>query len=168
MSIFPRPAPLYSHNISIDGRIYGVPRMRTVGRNGISYRQDWLANLGMDVPTTVDELYDVLYAFTYNDPDGNGADDTYGMTWCKWDGPLDIIATWFNAGNQWVEQDDGSVIPYFETDGYWASLQFAKKLYDEGLVNEDFAVRDSAIWTDDFNASRSGMFVDVADAARRF
>ena len=160
--------PVVLNNISIDGRVYGVPRSRVVGRNGISYRKDWLAKLGLEEPKTVDDIYNILHAFTYDDPDGNGVNDTYGMTWCKWDGPLDIIATWFNAGNQWVEQEDGSVIPYFETEGYWASLQFAKKLYDEGLVNEDFAVRDSAIWSDDFNASRSGMHIDVADAAQRF
>lgn len=43
-------------------------------------RQDWLENLGLEMPTSLDELYDVLYAFTYNDPDGNGVDDTYGIT----------------------------------------------------------------------------------------
>ena len=160
--------PVIINNVSIDGRLYGIPRTRVLGRMGISYRKDWLANLGMEEPTTVDELYDMLYAFTYKDPDGNGEDDTYGMTWCKYDGPLDIITTWFNGGNQWVEQEDGSVIPYFETDGYWEAMQWAKKLYDNGLVNEDFPVRDSAIWTDDFNASRSGVFVDCADAAQRF
>ncbi|MFH1512595.1 MAG: extracellular solute-binding protein [Bacillota bacterium] len=160
--------PVVINNVSIDGRLYGIPRSRVLGRNGISYRKDWLANLGMEEPKTVDDIYDILYAFTYSDPDGNGIDDTYGMTWCKWKGPLDIIATWFGAGNQWVEQEDGSVIPYFETKGYWEALQFCKKLYDDGLVNEDFAVRDSAIWTDDFNASRSGLFIDVADAAQRF
>ncbi|HPF87496.1 MAG TPA: extracellular solute-binding protein [Candidatus Limiplasma sp.] len=159
--------PVIINNVSIDGRLYGIPRTRVLGRMGITYRKDWLANLGMEEPTTVDELYDVLYAFTYNDPDGNGENDTYGMTWCKYDGPLDIITTWFNGGNQWVEQEDGSVIPYFETDGYWEAMQWAKKLYDDGLVNEDFAVRDSAIWTDDFKASRSGVFVDCADAAQR-
>ena len=39
-------------------------------------RTDWLKNLGMEMPTTIDELHDILYAFTYNDPDQNGANDT--------------------------------------------------------------------------------------------
>lgn len=160
--------PITLDNVSIDGRVYGVPRTRLLGRMGITYRKDWLANVNMEEPKTIDDLYDVLYAFTYNDPDGNGKDDTYGMTWCKFNGPLDIIATWFGAGNQWIEKEDGTVEPYFVSEKFMDSMDFAKKLYDEGLVNEDFAVRDSAIWGDDFIASKSGMHIDVADAAQRY
>ena len=32
-----------------------------------------------DTQWTEDQLYDVLYAFTHNDPDGNGENDTYGL-----------------------------------------------------------------------------------------
>ena len=38
----------------------------------ISYaRKDWLDNLGIDPTTlkTVDDYYNMLYAFTHNDPD---------------------------------------------------------------------------------------------------
>ena len=45
---------------------------------GLLIRKDWLDNLGLEVPTTLDELFDVMYAFTYNDPDGNGKNDTWG------------------------------------------------------------------------------------------
>ncbi|MBO1722884.1 sugar ABC transporter substrate-binding protein, partial [Extibacter sp. GGCC_0201] len=43
-------------------------------------RQDWLDNLGLYMPTTAEELLDVMRAFTFDDPDGNGKDDTYGFT----------------------------------------------------------------------------------------
>ena len=43
-------------------------------------RQDWLDAVGKEVPTIIDEFYDVLVAFTKNDPDGNGKDDTR-RTW---------------------------------------------------------------------------------------
>ena len=85
------------NNISIDGRIYGIYRARPLGRNGISYRRDWLENVGLEEPKTMDDLYNVLKAFTYNDPDQNGEKDTYGMTWCKWFGPLDQISVAFGA-----------------------------------------------------------------------
>jgi putative aldouronate transport system substrate-binding protein len=42
------------------------------------YRQDWLDSVGLAVPQTIDEYGEVLRAFTHNDPDGNGAADTYG------------------------------------------------------------------------------------------
>ena len=62
-----------------DGRIYGFATPSNwSGNEGLLIREDWLKNLGLAVPPTLDELYDVLYAFTYNDPDGNGKNDTYG------------------------------------------------------------------------------------------
>lgn len=53
-----------------------------VGRNvQASYyiRQDWLDRLGLSVPNGYEELTEIARAFTYRDPDKNGADDTYGF-----------------------------------------------------------------------------------------
>lgn len=44
------------------------------------YRQDWLDKLGLKVPETLDEVAEVLRAFTKGDPDGNNRPDTYGRT----------------------------------------------------------------------------------------
>ena len=41
-------------------------------------RKDWLTKLGLQAPTTLDEFMAVAKAFTFNDPDGNGKNDTYG------------------------------------------------------------------------------------------
>ena len=43
-------------------------------------RKDWLANLGLEMPTNDREFLEVLKQFTFNDPDGNGKDDTWGTT----------------------------------------------------------------------------------------
>ena len=62
-----------------NGRQYGFATPSAyAGNEGLLVRKDWLDNLGLKAPTTLDELYDVLYAFTYNDPDKNGKNDTYG------------------------------------------------------------------------------------------
>jgi putative aldouronate transport system substrate-binding protein len=53
------------------------------------------------------------------------------------------------------------------TQGYLDAMNFAKRLYSEGLINDDFASRDTAIWADDINSGRSGMHIDVADQAQR-
>lgn len=44
---------------SIDGALYGVPIQKDYARAGLVIRKDWLDNLGLDVPTTMDELYEV-------------------------------------------------------------------------------------------------------------
>lgn len=43
-------------------------------------RKDWLDNLGLEVPKTMEDLEKVLTAFVEEDPDGNGVDDTTGLT----------------------------------------------------------------------------------------
>lgn len=35
-------------------------------------RSDWLKNLNLEIPKTLDDLIKTAQAFTYNDPDGNG------------------------------------------------------------------------------------------------
>ena len=65
--------------VTVDGRIYGFATPSAyAGNEGLLIRKDWLDKLGLAEPATLDELYDVMYAFTYNDPDGNGKNDTYG------------------------------------------------------------------------------------------
>src|SRR5512146_2184589 len=48
-------------------------------REGLAIRKDWLDKLGLQMPTTIDELFAVAKAFTEQDPDGNGKNDTYGL-----------------------------------------------------------------------------------------
>lgn len=66
-----------------DGGIYSMPWVMTdlVQANLRYYiNQNWLDNLGLEVPTTVDELSDVLAAFKEEDANGNGdPDDEYGI-----------------------------------------------------------------------------------------
>ena len=60
---------------SADGHIYSLPsRMpkRPVACNVPVINVKWLENLGLEVPTTIDELENVLRAFKEQDANGNG------------------------------------------------------------------------------------------------
>lgn len=149
-------------NTSIDGRIYGIYRARKLGRNGISFRRDWLDNVGLETLETIDDFYEMLKAFTYGDPDGNGIDDTYGMTVTKWSGPWNVMQTWFGAPNKWTADGNGGVIPDFMTEEYIDALKFFNKIYNEGLINKDFAMMESSRWTEPYISEKSGVVVDVA------
>ena len=58
-----------------------APNITAGGINEMWIRQDWLDNLGLEAPTTIDEFEEVIRAFTEDDPDGNGEKDTYGFTY---------------------------------------------------------------------------------------
>ncbi|MBQ0051936.1 MAG: ABC transporter substrate-binding protein [Treponema sp.] len=62
-----------------DGLSFGLSQSGSIDRNeGILIRKDWLEKLGLPVPVTTEDYLNVMRAFTFNDPDGNGIDDTYG------------------------------------------------------------------------------------------
>ncbi|WP_102194640.1 extracellular solute-binding protein [Microbacterium aurantiacum] len=155
---------------SVNGKVYGIFRARDVMREAVIVRKDWLENLGLELPKTTEDLYEVAKAFTQNDPDGNGVDDTYGIIVPKWPGtigtnsPWDAIETWYGAGNRWTERD-GELVPNFTTDEWLEAVEFERRLVDEGLVNRDFATFDSATWNEPFLNGKGGIILDVHSRA---
>lgn len=122
-------------NASYNGKIYGIPRSRTVARNGLGYRVDWLNNLGLKEPTTWENYSAMLYAFTYNDPDGNGVDDTVGLGLDSWAGVWDIMETWFGVPNVWGIDANGDLIHKSQTEEYKTALKAFRELYSQGVIN---------------------------------
>ncbi|MCC8160148.1 MAG: extracellular solute-binding protein [Oscillospiraceae bacterium] len=159
---------LVNHNISIDGHVYGIYRTRELGRAGVTIRKDWLDNLGLDIPTTIEEFSNVLRAFTEDDPDGNGVDDTYGMIVTDYlDGPLNNLAIWMGAPNGWGLDENGELKPAFMFDEWKETLNLMKSWYDAGYINSDMATYSSDKWNEQFLTGQAGVIIDVADRARR-
>lgn len=157
-------------NSSINGQVYGIYRRRDPMRAAVIVRKDWLTKLGLKMPETVDDLYNVAKAFTENDPDGNGKKDTFGLIIPKWPGvyatasPYDVIETWFGAPNGWGERD-GKLVPGFDTEEFLTANRFVKKMVTEGLINPDFATFDSGKWDQPFFTGKGGIIVDVSSRA---
>ncbi|NUT33113.1 MAG: extracellular solute-binding protein [Hamadaea sp.] len=155
-----------ARNSSINGKTYGIYRIRPLLRSAIVIRKDWLAKVGLKQPETVDDLYTIAKAFTEQDPDGNGKKDTYGLIIPKWPGnyasssPYDVIETWFGAPNGWGERN-GKLVPGFDTEEFYTANRWLKKWVDEGLINKDFATLDSANWNDPFVQGKGGIIIDV-------
>jgi putative aldouronate transport system substrate-binding protein len=154
------------NNVSIEGRYFGIYRARDYPRTGMIYREDWLQNLGLAVPKTLDELYNVLRAFTYNDPDKNGRDDTFGMNWCTYLGPFNALAVMHGAPNKFGDRN-GKLTPWFEYDEFVEAMNFSKRLYDEKIINQDFAATSTGDWALAFGRGQAGWHIDVADEASR-
>lgn len=152
---------------SVNGTVYGVYRARDVIRTAITVRKDWLENLGLDEPENTDDLMEVARAFTEDDPDGNGKDDTYGMIIPAWGAsigtgsPYDAIETWFGAGNVWRDEG-GELVPSFTSDEWKQALDYEKALIENGYVNKDYATRDgSTQWNEPFVNGKGGIIIDV-------
>jgi putative aldouronate transport system substrate-binding protein len=65
---------------TFDGAMYGLPDPGALPQtDSLVIRQDWLDKLSLTSPKTLDEFMAVAKAFTFDDPDGNGQQDTYGF-----------------------------------------------------------------------------------------
>lgn len=153
------------NNMSVDGRVWGLYRKRPLGRFGYVYRKDWLENVGIKEPTTIDEFYEMLRAFTYNDPDRNGENDTYGMTVTQSDITFNNFAVWNGAPNGWGFDADGKLIPAHLTEEYFDTVKLFRKMIQEGLINSDFFVMYAADWNEPFIHGKSGVILDTCDRA---
>ncbi|MFK7697006.1 extracellular solute-binding protein [Paenibacillus sp. HJGM_3] len=156
-----------ANNISVDGKIYGIYRDRPFARKGIIFRQDWLDNLGLKQPKTVDDFYNVAKAFTLNDPDKNGKNDTYGLSMTD-DNVINdagaVLVTAMGGFNQWGVQD-GKVIPDFMTKEYMDALKLLKKMYDEKLINQDFGALKGTKLHEAINQGKAGIYLSSIDDA---
>lgn len=130
---------------SADGRIYGLPRYTPSAWSSTNKRmwinEAWLETLGMDMPTTIDELEAVLEAFVTQDPNGNGIADEIGIYGRS---SMETICSLMNSFvycsylNELALSDDGAqVIAPYATDAYREGLRWFHKMFQKGLLNEN-------------------------------
>lgn len=149
---------------TFDGRLYAIPKIGSplLTAKVLWVRTDWLENLGMELPKTVEDMRNLAEAFTTQDPDGNGVDDTYGLAVYKdlyGSGYADLTG-FFNAYNAypsiWIEKDGevayGGVQPEVKD-----ALTALNEMYNAGQLDPEFGVKDSNKVNEDVSAGRFGM-----------
>ncbi len=128
-----------------DGIIYALPKVNECKHCTFGHRMwintAWLEKLGLAMPTTTDEFYEVLKAFKEQDPNGNGQPDEIPLTtsYDMWGGGLTPFLM-----NAFIYEDpatrlsirDGEVIMSAAQPEWKEGLAYLRKLYSEGLVDQ--------------------------------
>ncbi|KJL47188.1 Lipoprotein LipO precursor [Microbacterium hydrocarbonoxydans] len=154
----------------VDGHLYGVPFQKPMARYGVLVRQDWLDNLGLEAPHTIEELGDVAVAFATQDPDGNGQDDTTGFIDRLESFKLGFktLAGYFGAGNNWEITDDDEVVPAFQTDEFKDAMEWYRGLYEQGAVNSEFVTMQKQNQQDAIAQGKGGIVVTGLFEAKNY
>lgn len=107
---------------------------------GPMIRQDWLDQLGMEMPTTTDELFDVLIAFRDHDMNGDGdaTDETPFVVSTAFDW-FGVLGGSFGARLD-IQKDGDKVVYGPTTENFKKLLEYVHRLYEENLINTDFAI----------------------------
>jgi putative aldouronate transport system substrate-binding protein len=148
------------------GKIVAVPRPNSYDYWGYVINQTWLDKLGLKAPTTLDEFVEVCRAFTFNDPDGNGKDDTFGATFSVTNDstnklfglPLEFVSTAFGLSmHDGCPREDGMIGCSNTAPTYEAYLSFMRSLYAEGIIDRDFLTHKANEHLEKFAQNRVGI-----------
>ena len=137
--------------VASDGKTYSVGEL--VGQNinteaHYFINQTWLDTLGLETPTDVESLTEVLRAFKTGDPNGNGEADEvplemgldagyYGVRYVL---PLFGIPC---DANKWIYIDDDKKVQFAPTqDGFRKCMEWLNMCYTEGLIDPEVLSQD--------------------------
>lgn len=138
----------------LDGHIYGLPKkepLRPTVSNQLFINQVWLDNLGLDMPTNIDEFYDVLTAFKEEDANGNG-DPNDELPYAA--GYSDVVTSFIlpfgtvdkdglSAASFRVEGDEPIFNPI--TEEYKEGIKYMHKAFQDGLVDNEIFTQEGSM-----------------------
>lgn len=170
--------PVTTRRHTIGGEVYAIPKSSWVFANGMYVREDWLKKLnltnlvdpnGKAVP--LENLEKIATAFTLNDPDGNKANDTFGIgapAGKTWDAyiPL-IVQSAFGAGKGLMKDASGRYVnSSLEGDwnNYLEAMKYFKTLIDKGIVDPEFFTAASEQFRERFYAGKVGSAIGFGSA----
>ncbi|SFA93305.1 putative aldouronate transport system substrate-binding protein [Cohnella sp. OV330] len=141
-----------------DGKIYSLPAVRPIRTNSFNVmmiNKKWLSELGLQKPTTLDELREVLIAFRDKDPNGNGKPDEIGLDW--WAGAggglgsrglfsVTSLLGAYGISDHFAEEmigvNDRKIRFLFAGDEYKRLIEYLAGLWQEKLVNPEVFTQD--------------------------
>ena len=140
---------LLAQNINTDGHFF-------INRN-------WLDKLELSVPTSIEELTDVLRAFRDGDPNGNGLADEipYQATFDDNNaGIYNVFSAWGNPMNtDFVFIDDGGSVRFAPLeDGFREGVEWLHLLCEEKLLDVECITQGSNLWVVKMNRDTTGYF----------
>lgn len=153
-----------------DGRIYGIACTPTLTEGQVMIiRQDWLDALGLEAPTNMDEFEAVIKAFTEEDPDGNGKDDTYGFTYAG-DGiyntgwvadPVSLFSAYSgkNIPGMWYEDENGELMYGSIDEGNKKALERMAEWHANGWIFQEAAATGAWDAMMQFTEGKAGIFI---------
>ncbi len=159
-------------NATVDDVFYALPNI-TVDTDGVYVyfiRQDWLDELGLEVPTTADELADAARAFMeagYSTDYAIAGIDSGGRTYSNFlnssnnNYGFDAVYQAFNAtpGYFLTDEETGELYYGTLTDEMKEALTVLNEWYEEGLINPEVGVTTNGDNANNVKNGTCGIFM---------
>ncbi|WJH33454.1 extracellular solute-binding protein [Paenibacillus sp. CC-CFT747] len=139
----------------LNGKIFGIPQTGsgTVVNSSLVIRQDWMDELGLKMPTTRDELYNVMKTIK---------EKKNVMALSGGKSPLapEILPTFglpmTTAALGW-EEVNGKLVNAVENPNMKKYLEFMRKLYSEKLIDQEWSLNQSNKVIENFTSGKAAM-----------
>ena len=145
------------NKLFIDGKLYSLPiteKFKIQGGKTLLMRMDILEEIGMDAPTTFEELYEVLAAMKQAYPDSYPW-TTRGMSF------MDAFSFGMGSGYGMTLDPDSDTYFYGTNKPEFKEvLTYLNRLYSERLLDPDFAVNTKQNWDEKLSTGRSFFYYD--------
>lgn len=125
--------------------------------SGLIIRDDWVKELGIEIPQTAEEFYQMLKRFK----EEKGATVPFSTTSFWVDQLLDsgLITSAFGLPKATSYQKDGRVEFGFAQPEFKAALEYLNKLYTEGLLDPNYSTLDNDTMNANMMNGQSGVTV---------
>ena len=138
------------------GRIFSFPVLDMIPTDpwsGLWVRGDWVRELGLELPTTIDDWDTLLHAMK------DEYDATLGVNIKLWYGVATnyMFVGSFEASYDFLQIDGQARFGPIE-DGYKDFLALLNSWYEDGLIDPDFATRDQASYNANMANGTYGSF----------
>ncbi|MEF3307021.1 extracellular solute-binding protein [Paenibacillus sp. GYB003] len=148
---------------TFDGKLMAIP-WTGVAKEGpaiLWIRKDWKEKLKLPDPKTIDDLVAIADAFTKQDPDGNGKDDTFGLAMDK---ELNMAAGFMNGfgaytNDFWLKDSSGSLVYGDIQPQMKQALTKLNEMYKAGHFDPEFIVKDTNKVNESIGTGKIGMMI---------
>ena len=162
--------PQTYYPLTKDGKIYGIACAPCLTEGQVMImRQDWLDALGLKAPTNMDEFEAVIKAFTEDDPDGNGQDDTYGFAYSGNDiyntgwvaDPVSLFSAYSGKHypGSWQEDENGELMYGSIHEGNKEALARLAEWHANGWIFQEAAATGAWDAMMQFTEGKAGIFI---------
>jgi putative aldouronate transport system substrate-binding protein len=151
-------------SVTMSGKLVGIPSAPWANTGSVMYlRKDWMDKLNLKVPTTSDELLNVLRAFRDGDPNKNGKKDEIPFTMrenASWG--ENVYGMWGVNSNS-MRVVDGQLLPGVLIPNVKEGLGFYRTMYAEKLLDQEFLLNKRDQWTQKITAGLVGAWNHVPE-----
>jgi putative aldouronate transport system substrate-binding protein len=152
--------PLALKSATVNGKLMGIPNTANTQESALMLfvRADWLKNLNLPEPKTMADVLKISAAFTENDPDKNGKNDTFGIEMNK---DYTRLSGFFNSYHAnrglWLPDKSGKLVYSSIQPEVKTALKQLQDMYKAGQIDPEFGAKDETKVREDIASGKIGI-----------